>query len=439
VGISAQSSISHDPLEFNMPFARTLLAAALAGSFTLPSFAVTATAETPNIADAVGDADDPAVWLHPTDASKSLVITAIKNGGGRVYDLGAAQMQALDPFPVSSGNSRINNVDVQYGFRLADGSRVDIAVGTDRGQDVFRVWKIDAAASANPLVYIGSANPTRAFVDKPNGSPNPVSAQNTAYGMALWRDVAADRTYVLATQRSQARVAQFELVSQADGTVDTKWVRDWSFESIAVGGSNVPLAGKQFEGMVVDQQTGMLYAGQEDVGIWRVNLKTGAADASPFVLSKTYDAGSPLQADIEGLTIYYGGHGSGYLMASSQGDNSFAVFDRQGTNAFIGSFAVAEAGGIDSVQESDGADVTPVALPGFAQGLFITQDGDNQAEGGTNFKYVSWGAVAGELNLQVDTLSYDPRNPLPVPEPGTYALMLLGLGGLGVMARRRRT
>jgi myo-inositol-hexaphosphate 3-phosphohydrolase len=73
-------------------------------------------------------------------------------------------------------------------------------------------------------------------------------------------------------------------------------------------------------------------------------------------------------------------------MASSQGDNSFAVFDRQGTNAFIGSFAVAEAGGIDSVQESDGADVTPVALPGFAQGLFITQDGDNQAEGGTNFK-----------------------------------------------------
>lgn len=414
------------------------IAAAAVCLFALPAWAVNPALETPTIAEAIGDADDPAVWLHPTDASKSLVITAIKNGGGRVYDLGASQVQVLDPFAVSSGNSRINNVDVQYGFRLNDGSRVDIAVGTDRGQDVFRVWKIDAAASANPLVYIGSANPTRAFVDKPDGTANPVSAQNTAYGMALWRDAAADRTYVLATQRSQARIAQFELVAQADGTVNTQWVRDWSFASMALGGSTVPLAGKQFEGMVVDQQTGMLYAGQEDVGIWRVNLKTGAAEANPFVLSKTYDPSSPLQADIEGLTIYYGGKGSGYLLASSQGDNSFGVFDRQGANAYLGSFAVTEAGGIDSVQESDGADVTPVSLPGFAQGLFITQDGDNQAEGGTNFKYVSWGAVAGEMNLQVDTLSYDPRNPLPVPEPQTYALMLLGLAGVAFNARRRR-
>jgi 3-phytase len=413
-------------------------AAAAACLFTLPARAVTAVAETPNIADTVGDADDPAIWLHPSDASKSLVITAIKNGGGRVYDLGAAQVQALDPFPVSSGNSRINNVDVQYGLRLADGSRVDIAVGTDRGQDLFRVWKIDATASTNPLAYIGSANPTRAFADKPDGSANPVSAQNTAYGMALWRDVAADRTYVLATQRSQARVAQFELVAQADGTVDTKRVREWSFESMTLGGGHVALAGKQFEGMVVDQQTGMLYAGQEDVGMWRVDLKTGAAESNPFVLSRTYDNTSPLQSDIEGLTIYYGGQGSGYLMASSQGDNSFAVFDRQGANAYLGSFAVGESGGIDGVQESDGADVTPVALPGFDQGLFITQDGDNQAEGGTNFKYVSWGAVAGEMGLQVDTLAYDPRNPLPVPELQTYALMLAGLGVVGFITLRRR-
>lgn len=417
---------------------RHALAAAAAGCMlSLPAAAATAVAETPNIADALGDADDPAIWLHPTDPSRSLVITAIKDGGSRVYDLGAAQVQALAPFPVASGSSRINNIDVQYGFRMADGSRIDIAVGTDRGQDVFRVWKIDATAAANPLVSIGAAQPTRAFIDRPDGSANPVAAQNTAYGMALWRDVAHDRTYVLATQRNQARVAQFELVAQTDGSVDTRWVRDWSFQSMSLGGATVSLAGKQFEGMVVDQQTGMLYAGQEDVGIWRVDLNTGAAEASPFVLSRTYDGASPLRADIEGLTLYYGSQGSGYLLASSQGDNSFAVFDRQGTNGYLGSFAVGDAGGIDGVQESDGADVTPVSLPGFTQGLFIVQDGDNETEGGTNFKYLSWGAIAGEMNLQVNPLAYDPRHPLAVPEPQTYALMLLGLGGIAVARRRR--
>jgi 3-phytase len=76
--------------------------------------------------------------------------------------------------------------------------------------------------------------------------------------------------------------------------------------------------------------------------------------------------------------------------------------------------------GIDAVQECDGADVTNVALPGFPQGMLITQDGYNDdlndldgEEAATNLKFTPWDGVARHLPggaLTVDT-GYDPRNP----------------------------
>lgn len=416
------------------PLLLVALAVAMAG-LTLPARAVVADRETITIADPA-DADDPAFWIHPTDPSKSLVVTAVKDGGGRVFGLDGALQQTLDPFPTINGrNSRFNNVDVQYGFDL-NGTRVDLAVATDRGQDVLRIWSIDGNNATQPLTYVGVDAPDRAFVDLPDGSANPLSRQNTAYGIALYRDVAADRLYAFATQRSQARIAQYELVATADNKVAAQYLRDYDFPSMA--GGTVDLTGKQFEGMVVDQQTGILYAGQEDVGIWRVDIEAGIADSDPFVATVEYQNGSPLQADVEGLTIYYGADGSGYLLASSQGDNSFAVFDRAGGNAYLGSFQVTASGGIDAVEESDGADVTSLSLPGYGSGVFVTQDGDDDGNG-TNFKYVPWENIAAPMGLRIDTTAYDPRNPLaPVPEPQTWALLAAGLGVLGGMARRRQ-
>lgn len=425
------------PHHFRVGVVRSLVAAG-ASLFLGTAAAALPDRETPGVG-AVADADDPAIWLHPTDRSKSLVITAVKDGGGRVYGLDASLVQSLDPFAVTSGPvSRFNNIDVQYSFRMADGSRKDLAVATDRGRDVLRIWTIDPANSAAPLAYVGVADPGRLFLDRPTSTTNGLNLQNTGYGVALYRDVAADRLFALASQRSQPRVAQYELLAQQDGTVSYSFVRDWVFPTMTVGADVVSLSGKQFEGMVVDQQTGMLYAGQEDVGIWRVDLRTGVADANPFVLSRTYSASSPLISDIEGLTIYYGANGEGYLLASSQGDNSFGVFERAGTNRYLGSFAVGASGGIDGVQESDGADVTNVPLPGYPQGLFVTQDGNDSPAGDTNFKYVPWAQIAAERGLVIDTASYDPRNPLaPIPEPSTVALLAVGLGFLTWAARGR--
>lgn len=104
--------------------------------------------------------------------------------------------------------------------------------------------------------------------------------------------------------------------------------------------------------------------------------------------------------------------GTGYVLASSQGDDAFAVYEREGDNGYLGSFAVT-----DGVQHSDGSTVVNVPLGRtFPEGLLITHDGEaTPADGdreGTGFKFVRWDAGAGAFPepLTVDTDSFDPRD-----------------------------
>ena len=137
---------------------------------------------------------------------------------------------------------------------------------------------------------------------------------------------------------------------------------------------------------------------------------------------------------MEGLTIYYGKDDSGYLIASSQGqghgddadpdppyDDSFIVFDLHDREIpeYRGSFRVVKKGKIDAVQESDGADVLGLGVPGFPNGLFVTQDGyDNDLDGlsgavdSSNFKFVDWADIAKSFDPPLAILPdvYDPRN-----------------------------
>ncbi|MBE9212788.1 phytase [Plectonema cf. radiosum LEGE 06105] len=130
---------------------------------------------------------------------------------------------------------------------------------------------------------------------------------------------------------------------------------------------------------------------------------------------------SPLIPDIEGLSIYYGDNGTGYLIANSQGDSSYAVFSREGNNEYLSSFIVGDHNGIDQVNESDGLDITNVALGSeFPNGLLVLQDGANDPQFvvendeeleniSTNFKFVPLENIEG---FNFDS-NFDPRNPQP--------------------------
>jgi 3-phytase len=135
--------------------------------------------------------------------------------------------------------------------------------------------------------------------------------------------------------------------------------------------------------------------------------------------------GTHISADVEGLTIYRGGWGRGYLLASSQGDNTFSVFADRGRGPWLGSFAIGD-GRVDGVQESDGAAVVNVPLGrAFPFGLLVTQDGDNQPDvpddegevrANTNFKLTRWDDVARAFwpPLLVDPFGYHPRKGVAV-------------------------
>lgn len=152
----------------------------------------------------------------------------------------------------------------------------------------------------------------------------------------------------------------------------------------------------QVEGMVADDELDILYVAEEDSGIWRFDARPQGALQGTKLAMGDVSQNKCLKADMEGLALSYSRQG-GYLIASSQGNNSFAVFSRMGNNTYLGSFVVAN-GVIDGVAETDGIEVLNLPLGNrFPNGLFIAQDGFNRDAKGKkqpqNFKLVDWGEL----------------------------------------------
>ena len=94
------------------------------------------------------------------------------------------------------------------------------------------------------------------------------------------------------------------------------------------------------------------------------------------------------------------------MIASSQGDNTYKVYERAGENRFVLTIDP-KAGAIDDVSETDGICVTscPTSRQ-FTQGVLIVQDGVN-AGGNQNFKLYAWEDISG-TDLLIET-TWRPR------------------------------
>ncbi|NJK39221.1 MAG: phytase [Oscillatoriales cyanobacterium RM1_1_9] len=353
-----------------------------------------------------GDSDDPAIWINPNNPDQSLVIATLKDGGLVTFDLNGGIVEQILPAPF--GEIRYNNVDLVYDFELG-GETVDLAVASDRENDTLAIWTIDLETLQ--LTDITSDDILETIFGIDDG-------EQTAYGLATYKSPVTGQSYAFVTQADSNQFAQLELIDDGSGQVAANLVR-----TIELPVPTGDVADSQSEAIVVDQELGFVYLAMEnEVGILKFQAEPTAGDDFEVIYSVDQDI---LVPDLEGLILYYGDNGSGYLIASSQGDSTYGVFNRAGSNEFLGQFVIAGNGEIDQVNETDGFDLTNVALGStYPSGLFVVHDGANDPQSvveddeqlennSTNFKFVPWDSVANAFPnpLQIDITSYDPRNP----------------------------
>ncbi len=314
---------------------------------------VQATAETEPVGTAREDAaDDPAIWRNPANPAASLVVATDKKAGLHVYGLGGKSL-AFDPA------GKLNNVDL-----IDLGERGILVAASDRNDEAnakLQLYRLDPAGPR--LIKLGSV----------------AAGKGEAYGICL--SPAADGTVHAYSVLKEGLIEQLAL------SFDGKSVSGKTVRSLRVP--------SQPEGCVVDTRTNSLFVGEEKAGIWRFDSRAeGAADGK---LVAKVDRKN-LVADVEGLALSPEGADAGWLIASSQGDNSFAIY-RLPDMGLAGRFRIAK-GQYGSVEETDGI---ALALgdfgPAFPGGLFVAQDGENQPHA-QNFKLLPWATITGAVKLR---------------------------------------
>ncbi len=304
-----------------------------------------------------GDAaDDPAIWFNSQTPEKSLVLGTDKKAGLGVYDLQGDLMQFL---PVG----RLNNVDVKSDV-IYQGKSIALAAASHRDHNSIALFAIDQ--NTQQVTELPEINTTLADV----------------YGLCMYQPASLSALYVFINDKD-GRYQQYQL--KTDKTVNGKLVREFTVKD-------------QPEGCVANDQTGDLFVGVEDHGVWHMSAEPGSKH-----MTKIIGINDVVHDDVEGMSLYQAGEES-LLVVSSQGNNSYAFFNARAPFDYLGSLTVDAdvAKGIDGSSETDGLAVSSANFGGaFSKGMLVVQDGRNvMPVEPQNFKFVSF----EEIFLKADFL-----------------------------------
>jgi 3-phytase len=256
---------------------------------------------------------------------------------------------------------RLNNVDVRQGFSY-QGRELALVAGSNRDNNSITLFFIDPE----------SAHLSDSVMNVPSGV-------DEVYGVCMYHR-REDNSFFIFVNGKGGQIEQWEVTGGNDLNAQLK--ASFSFPS-------------QPEGMVVDDEKGILYIGVEDIGIYKIAIDH-IGSTLPMLLTGSDSINPRIAYDIEGLALF--SHvGRDYLLASIQGNFSYAIFELGENEAYRSSFILSRGRDIDGAEETDGLEISQSPLgAAFPDGILVVQDGFN-FEGDSlvnqNFKIVSFASV----------------------------------------------
>ncbi|WP_158974619.1 phytase [Cellulophaga sp. L1A9] len=288
----------------------------------------------------LNDTDDPAIWVNPEDASKSIVFGTDKETNGAIYafDLEGRIIENKTIRNIQ----RPNNVDLAYGFKIYDSTKTDVILFTEREKNQIRMYSVP---DMKPLdnggfkVFEDEVHPEFTF---PMGISLYVSPQDSTFYAIVGRKSGPEVGYLY----------QYKISADTTGVVKSTLIRKFGKFS----------GKKEIEAIAVDSELGFVYYSDEQHGVRKYHAEPtmGNEEISCF-------GGELFQEDIEGIAIARYEDGTGYIIVSDQQKGQFNIFSRK-TNEFIKAINLATL-------ETDGCDVVTVPLNAtFKNGLFVAMN-----------------------------------------------------------------
>ena len=279
------------------------------------------------------DADDCAVWVHPREPARSLIMGNDKEGdhaGIYVYDLTGRVVQFV---PLR----RPSALDVRRGIRLG-GKVVDLCVVLESDTSELKAFAIDPEALR--------------LRDVTSQKGIPTGVQGRSHGMALYRRPSDGALFAFVSPRGRGPLTQVQLLDDGSGRLTGKVVRKFGQGAVR----------SMAEAMAADDALGFLYVADESYAV----LKFRAEPDAPGEPVAAFATGDGISGDREGIAIYQKPDGTGYIIVGSEADNTLKVYARGGENRFLATLHPVEA------VRSDALEVTSAPIgEGFPDGLLV--------------------------------------------------------------------
>ena len=306
------------------------------------------------------DADDPAIWRHPTDPTKSLILGTDKDAHGALYVFNLQGLVIHEK--VIHGLKRPNNVDVEYGL-VIDGMSTDIAISTEAYSGKIRIHSLpDLRALDNGGIDV--------FEGEPNAQPMGIALYKRPKDGAIFAIVSrkkgpTDGTYLW----------QYHLEDNGKGKV--RAVKARAFGNFSGRG--------EIEAIAVDDALGYVYCSDEHTGIRKYAADPDSTDGgTELALFGTTD----FARDREGIAIYETTSVTGYVIVSDQGSDTFHFYPREGEPGKPHQHRLTKRLRL-STHQTDGIEATSMALgPNFPKGLLVAMSDDR------TFHLYAWETLA---------------------------------------------